>query len=170
MTADFETWLNEVAPPDEIDPGVRPAGAERRLREIFDRRGPISVQELRAEGQKIQLDLARDAVDLVLRDMRATTKAAPNIDLRLDNVYGLIVSYNGGFTTPAMMSMHNPEATREIADYLQGQIMEDSAVWTAWPTCATHRNGLYAQVHEDVAVWYCRTGNHPVAAIGQLAP
>ncbi len=59
MTADFETWLNEVAPRDELDPGVRPTGAEQWLREIFVRRGPIPVQELRAEGQEIQMDLAQ---------------------------------------------------------------------------------------------------------------
>ena len=69
-----------------------------------------------------------------------------------------------------MMALQNPDARCEIADYLQGAIMEDSAVLSGWPTCPTHWNGLYAQVHEDAAVWYCRTGNHPVAAIGQLAP
>jgi hypothetical protein len=69
-----------------------------------------------------------------------------------------------------MMSIRDPEATREIADYLQGEIMEDSAVWAAWPTCPEHHNGLHAQVHDDAAVWYCRTGNHAVAAIGHLAP
>jgi hypothetical protein len=170
MTADFETWLNQVAPADEIDPGVRAAGAEQVLREIFDRRGPISVQKFRDEGQNFEMVLAQDAVALVLRDVHATTKARPNVELRHDDEYGLIVSYNGGWTTPAMMAMKNPEATCEIADYLQGEIMEDSAVWTAWPSCPTHRNGLYAQVHDDAAVWYCRTGDHPIAAIGQLAP
>lgn len=170
MTADFETWLERVAPSDELGPGVRPAGAEQLLRQIFDRRGPISVQEVHLEGQKIQMDLAQGAVALVLRDLHATTKARPNVELRYDNEYGLIVTYNGGWTTTAIVSLQNPEATCEIADYLQGEIVEDSEVWTAWPTCPTHRNGLYAQAHNDAALWYCRTGNHPVAAIGQLAP
>lgn len=170
MTVDFDMWLNQVAPLDEFDPGVRPAGAEKLLREIFDRRGPISVQELRAESRSLQMDLAQDAVALVLRDVHATTKARPNVEIRHDDEYGLIVSYDGNWTTPAMMAMKNPEATCEIADYLQGEIVEDSAVWTAWPICPTHRNGLYAQVHDDAAVWYCRTGTHSVAAIGQLVP
>jgi hypothetical protein len=168
MTADFETWLDQVARRDELEPGVRPAGAERLLREIFDRRGPISVQELRAEGQEIQMGLAQAAVSLVLRDLHATTKARPNVELRHDEEYGLVVTYNGGWTTPATMSMQNPEATCEIADYLQGEIVADREVWTAWPTCPRHGNGLYAQVHEDAAVWHCRTGSHRVAAIGQL--
>jgi len=170
MTVDFERWLNQVASPDELDPAVLTASARQLLREIFDQRGPISVQELRAEVEKFQLDLAQDAVALVLRDLHATTKARPNIKLRYDDEYGLIVSYDGGWSTPAMTALQNPDATCEIADYLQGAIMEDGAVWSAWPTCPTHWNGLYAQVHQDAAVWYCRFGNHPVAAIGQLAP
>ncbi len=170
MTADFQTWLNQVAPADELDPGVRPAGAVQLLRQIFDRRGPISVQELHSERQTIQMDLAQGAVALVLRDLRATTKARPNVELRHDDEYGLVVTHNGGWTTPAMMSMQNPQATCEIADYLQGETVEDSEVRAAWPTCPTHRNGLYARVHDDSAVWFCRTGNHPAAPIGALAP
>jgi hypothetical protein len=170
MASDFKTWLDQVAPPDELDPGVPAAGAARLLRQIFDRRGPITVDELRAEEQRFQMELARDAVVLVLRDLHATTDARPDIELRFDDEYGLIVSYNDGWTTPPMSSMQDPEATREIADYLQGEIVEDSAVWTAWPTCPTHHNGLYAQLHNDAAVWYCRTGDHAVAAIGYLAP
>ena len=170
MTIDFETWLDQVSPLDELDPGVRPPGTERVLREIFDQRGPIPVAELRLAGQQIEMGLARDAVALVLRDVHATTTARPHVEVRHDDEFGLVVSYNSGFTTPAMTAMQNPEATQEIADYLQGEIMEDSAVWTAWPTCPAHHNGLYAQVHDGVPVWYCRTGYHPVAAIGQLAP
>jgi hypothetical protein len=79
MAVDFETWRNHVAPRDELDPGLRPAGADELLRRIFDRRGPISVQELRAEGQKIEMDLARGAVALVLRDVNATTSARPTL-------------------------------------------------------------------------------------------
>ena len=170
MIVAFETWLHEVAPRDELDPGARPAGAEELLRQIFDLRGPISVQDLRAEGEKCQLDLARGAVALVLRDVHATTEARPNVEVRLDDEDGLIVGYNGGWTTPPMMSLRNPEATREIADYLQGEVMENNAVWAAWPTCSKHQIGLHAHVHDDAAVWYCRTGDHAVAGIGHLTP
>jgi hypothetical protein len=45
VTADYETWLDEVASLDERDPGVRPAGAEELLREIFDRLGPIPAED-----------------------------------------------------------------------------------------------------------------------------
>ena len=166
MTADYETWLDQVAPLEERDPGVRPAGAEELLREIFHRLGPISAEELRAEGRRVTTELAREAIALVLHDLHATTEARPNIELRHDDEYGLIVTYNGGWTTPAMLSVQHPEATCEIADYLQGEIVED--IWTAWPTCPSHRNGLRAEPSGGDAFWYCRTAKHEVAAIGQL--
>lgn len=66
MSADFEIWPEEVAPRDKLDPGGRPAGTDRVLREIFDQRGPSAVTELRLAGQQIQMDLARGAVALVV--------------------------------------------------------------------------------------------------------
>ena len=121
-------------------------------------------------GQQIMMDLARDAAALVMRDVHATTEARPTIQIRHDGDFGLVVSYNGDFSTPAMTAMQNPEATREIADYLQGHVMEDGAVWAAWPTCPEHQHGLHAEVQGTVAVWHCRTGNHSVASIGELTP
>ncbi|MCW2495847.1 hypothetical protein [Jatrophihabitans sp.] len=168
MRSDFEVWLNQVAPRDELDPGVRPAGADRVLREIFDDRGPISQEEVRAAGRRIQLGLAAHAVALVLRDLHATTEARPNVDVRYDDEYGLVVSYNGGWTTPPMSAMRDPEATAEIADYLQGEIVED--LWGGWPSCPAHSNGAHAETLGGDAVWYCRYGKHPVAVIGSLAP
>jgi hypothetical protein len=168
VTADFEAWLDQVAPRDDLDPGVRPVGAEHLLREIFDRRGSVSAEELQAEGQRVQLELAEQAAALVLRDLHRTTKARPNVEIRHDHEYGLVVSYNGGWTTPAMSALRNPEATTEIAGYLQGEIVED--VWTGWPTCPTHSNGLYAETVDGEAVWYCRYGKHPIAIVGHLSP
>jgi hypothetical protein len=76
------------------------------------------------------------------------------------------VIYNGGYTTPAVVSVQHPEVTCEIADYLQGEIVED--LWTAWPTCPAHRSGLHAMASNGDAIWFCRTGKHRVAAVGQL--
>lgn len=168
MTADYGTWLEMVTPGDDDDPGVRAAGADRFLREVFDRRGPISVEELDAESHRWALNLAREAVDLVIHDLHATTDARPVVDVRLDEEYGLIVSYNGGYSTPSMHSMQNPEATSEIGDYLQGEIADD--LWTVWPTCKSHGGGLDAKARDGQAVWHCRLGNHRVATIGQLTP
>ena len=168
MTADYGAWLDTVAPHDDDDPGIRAAGADRFLREVFDRRGPISVEELDAESNLLVMRLARAAVDLVVRDLRATTDARPVVDVRHDEEYGLIVAYNGGYSTPSMHSMQNPEATSEIGDYLQGEIADD--LWTVWPTCKAHGGGLDAKARDGEAIWHCRLGDHRVAAIGQLAP
>jgi hypothetical protein len=168
VTSDYATWLEQVAPRVEREPGFRPLGAEGFLREVFERRGPVSIEELDAEAHRAASNLARTAVDLVLHDLHATTDARPLIELRDDEEYGVIVSYNGGYTTPAFDSMEHPEATCEIADYLQGEIVED--VWTVWPTCPSHHGGLHARSSEGGAYWYCRAENHQVAAIGQLAP
>jgi hypothetical protein len=166
VTADFERWLSQVTPRDDLDPGLRPAGADRLLREIFERRGPISFEELHAEGREIEMDLARHAVRLVQHDLHATGRARPNITTSHDDEYSLIVMYNGGWTTPAMTSMQHPQSTCEIADYVQGEIVED--IGAAWPTCPSHRSGLHAETDGAEAIWYCRTGKHRVAAIGQL--
>ena len=167
MTTDYATWLAQVAPRDENDPGVRPPGADRFLTGVFTRRGPISVQELAVEADRVTDDLARTAVDLVLHDLHTTTDARPVVEIRHDLEYGLIVSYNGGYTTPAFTSMQNPEATVEIADYLQAEISED--IWTVWPTCPTHGRGLHAAASGGEAAWVCRADGHQVAVIGQLA-
>jgi hypothetical protein len=168
VSTDYATWLEQVAPQDSNDPGVRPAGADRFLHEVFNRRGPISVEALRVEADRLAMDLARTAVDLVLRDLHTTTDARPVVEIRHDVEYGLIVSYNGGYTTRAFSSMQNPEATVEIADYLQGEIAED--VWTVWPICPTHGCGMNPVTSEVGAVWVCRADEHHVAAIGQLTP
>jgi hypothetical protein len=168
VTADFERWLCEVAPADEQDLGARAVDAERVLREVFDRRGPIFVEQLSAHWLQIQMDLAQRAVVLVLRDLHATTNLRPDVDLRQDEEFGPIVSYNGGFTAPDFMSVARPEATCEIADYLQAWIVDDAAVWTAWPTCPRDGDGVHAKVHAQAGVWYCTIGKHGLAEIGQL--
>ncbi|MDQ2751134.1 MAG: hypothetical protein M3Y44_16625 [Actinomycetota bacterium] len=168
MTADYRAWLEVVARGDDDDSGVRAAGVDRCLREVFDRRGLISAEELDAEAHRLAVDLARAAVELVKHDLHATTDARPVVNVRHDEEYGLIVAYNGGYSTPSMHSMQNPEATSEIADYLQGEIADD--LWTVWPTCKSHGGGLDAKARDGEAVWHCRLGDHSVAAIGRLAP
>jgi hypothetical protein len=165
---DYAMWLEQVAPQDQSDPGVRPDGADRFLQEIFAHLGPISVGELKVEADRVAERLARTAVDLVLHDLHATTDARPLVEIRLDDEYGLIISYNGGYTTPAFSSMQNPEATVEIAAHLQGEIAED--VSTVWPVCPSHRCGLDAKASDGEAVWSCRADGHQVATIGELAP
>ena len=128
---------------------------------------PIDADEPGIEADRSALDLARCAADLVLQDLHRTTDARPVIEVRHDVEYGLIVSYNGGYSTPAMGSLQNPEATAEVAAYLQGEITGD--VWSVWPTCPIHGSGLDAVAADGSAIWACRADGHRVAVIGQLA-
>jgi hypothetical protein len=164
---DYEAWRKQVAPQDGSDPGVRPDGADTFMQEVFARFGPISVEELKAEAHRVVLDLARTAVDLVRRDLHRTTDVRPLVEVRLDPELGLIISYNAGYTTPAFTAMQYPEATVEIADYLQGEIVGD--LWTVWPVCPSHGSGLDPKISDGKAVWSCRAEAHVVAVIGGLA-
>jgi len=166
VPADYDAWLAEVAPTDPQDPGVRPAGADAFLRDVFDRLGPVSREVLRTEGERVAIQLATQAVELVLHDLRVTTIARPTITVLSDETGALIVTYDGSHSTPVMMSMRHPEATCEIAAYLQSEIAED--LWTAWPACRAHGSGLHPMHADGDAFWYCRAGNHQVAAIGGL--
>jgi hypothetical protein len=168
MTVDYASWLRQVGPPGAGDPGARPLGADRLLRQVFDRLGPISVDELRREVNQEAMGLARTAADRVRHDVQATIDAHPVIEVRDDDDYGPIVSYNGGYTTAPFQSLRHPEATCEIADYLQGEIVQD--VWAVWPICPAHQCGVDARPSDGEAYWYCRAHNHQVAVIGQLAP
>lgn len=58
-------------------------------------------------------------------------------------------------------------AKAEMADYVQSQLM-DVGVDHFWPTCVEHNRGLHAAVRDGTAVWFCRGGDHTVAAVGTL--
>jgi hypothetical protein len=55
----------------------------------------------------------------------------------------------------------------EVSDFMQGEVVED--LWRGWPVCPDHVGTVLAQVTNNVAVWFCRSGGHAVAAIGRLA-
>lgn len=166
VTDEFDAWLDQVASRDTNDPGTRPAGADEWLRATFDRHGPLSAQALRREASKLATQLAREAVERFLRDLHSTTDEGPLIEIRQDDEYGLVVSYDGGYTAPPFFAMRQAEATRELADYLQTEVHGDMS--RAWPTCPEHGVGLHAATSGDQAVWLCRTGAHSVAVIGEL--
>lgn len=66
----------------------------------------------------------------------------------------------------------HPEAGKEpvtalvmVADEAQDAIMD--SIWGAWPTCPEHNLGVHAREHDGPAVWWCASGGHAVARIGQ---
>jgi hypothetical protein len=122
------------------------------------------------ESEK-QLVLARLAVGLVEADLDRTAGFAAmrfDVDVRTvnDEFELVVVSYRGSYKTPAIFSLQHPEATAEVADYLQDLIQDK--ISATWPVCPQHDRGLYAQVDRGEAVWYCRSGQHIVSKIGSL--
>ena len=161
----FQAWVASLTEADHGDIGGEPvAGTVDFLAAVFDEHGPIEVEQVAVIWAARQESLAREAVDLVAADIRATTTAAIDIDVRWqDDLLG--VSFNGNYQTPAMFSISGPEAICEVAENLQDHVMDE--VWTVWPVCPTHGRGLAPQPVDGTAAWVCPSG-HTVAAIGNL--
>jgi hypothetical protein len=113
-----------------------------------------------------QVKLARENVDVVLTDIHRTTDVRPEV--LVDSFRSVVrIAYGSGFTTPSVRATANPQALVETADYLKDQVVED--VWSPWPVCPLHEiGGVQAEVHDGVAVWWCRFADHLVAEVGQL--
>jgi hypothetical protein len=155
------------------DGGTPAAGFPEFKQEVFRDRGPISSAAFEQAYNERQLLLAGHAVALVEADIEraAELDVLPfDVGIRpisIDDDYELlVVSYRGNFQTPVMFSLRHPESTVEVADNMQDHIVEE--IHAAWPVCPIHDRGLYAQVDQGDAVWYCRSGGHAVSKIGEL--
>jgi hypothetical protein len=170
----FAAWMATLAgEPDPLDhSGALSVGLVDFTRSIFRERGAISPSEFEQAYNDRQLELARQAVDMVEADVRRTAGIGEmrfDVGLKeIDDDVNLVISYGGSFQTPVMFSLRHPESTVEVADNLQDHVVE--LLHRAWPVCGAHDRGLYAQVDGSDAVWYCRSGNHRVSRIGELGP
>ena len=79
---------------------------------------------------------------------------------------GIRISIDDGYTAPSMWAVERAEAFAEVADYFQEQLDQSGA--GAWPVCERHDLGLHAEVHDGMAVWWCRRFQHAVAPVGSL--
>lgn len=171
MTRDFATWVESVLPPAEPDPGgdvgVRPVGTMEFLREIFDERGPVSTAAVSAAWRERALALTRTGVELFRADLERTSGVRPVIDVWWsDELNTPVAEYYSNYTTPPLISIRAPEAICEVADNLRDHAVED--LWRGWPECPYDGRALHPQPVDGRAVWYCRTGDHVVAPIGEL--
>jgi len=169
VTDDFQAWLDSLhlQDPDPAgDVGQLAPGALEVLRDLFDQRGPISREEVDRVGQELETALAGRAVSLVRADIRRTTALTPDIAVWRHGDGGLVVSYNGDYSTPAFTSMREPEALCEVADNLRDHVMDD--LWTVWPQCPSDEHGLDPRIVDGVATWCCRLDNHVVSPLGEL--
>jgi hypothetical protein len=112
------------------------------------------------------LAVARRAVARVVADLHRTTAERPSVAVDAWQGSSVRIVVNGGFTAPSVWERTTPEAIAEVADYIQEQLDQDLG---CWPVCEAHNVGLHAEARDGVAVWWCRLGEHRVAAIGELA-
>jgi hypothetical protein len=145
-----------------------PPEARTLLRRIFDQHGPVSSGQVERLGYEHQVALARVAVDLVGRDIAATTdQQAPPFEHRAEE--GAVrVAFWGRYATTTVVGLTQEEVTVQLAGFLQEEVMRDQR--RTWPECADHRAGLHPSRESGRAVWMCRTGDHVVAAVGELPP
>jgi hypothetical protein len=169
-SADFVAWYVSIVEPDlgEAWPVDEKRQREEFLRrwflKFYDAHGPVPKEVVLAEFVVDQVRLAAENVAIVMPDIERSSGLRPIV--AVDNYMSLVrISFNGGYTTPSVWAWENPEALVEVADYLQEQMMNDAGVW---PSCPAHTQVLLPEVHGDAAVWWCRTGDHTVARIGDL--
>jgi hypothetical protein len=161
VVSTFDSWLASLG-------AGMTAEARTLLRRIFDEHGPVSPEHVERIGREHQVALARVAVDLVGRDLAATTdQEAPPFECRYEE--GAVrVAFRGRYARTTVDGLTQQDVTVEVAEFLQEEIIRDLQ-W-AWPGCADHRSGLHPARNSDRAAWNCRAGGHVVAAIGELAP
>ncbi len=112
---------------------------------------------------------AERALAPVIADLERACDIPASIWIATESGYPTIWVSNGRSSGYAGTPMdENPEVAKaEMADYVQGQLM-DQDIERFWPSCLEHGRGLHAEVREGAAVWFCRGGEHAVAAIGHL--
>ncbi|MGQ0831417.1 MAG: hypothetical protein ACT4OV_07045 [Microthrixaceae bacterium] len=112
---------------------------------------------------------AERALAPVLEDLARTCEIPASIWVTWEDGYPRVWVSNGdsyGYSSAPIHQDH--EMTKaEMADYVQEQLM-DIGVERFWPTCHEHNRGLHAEVRDGTAVWFCRGGDHTIAALGLL--
>ena len=186
MALEFATWLAEVDPLDEKDPGIRSPRWLAWLSQTFQERGAISrakVEDLAA----VELDRmstedlakAKELLPVVIADARA---AGVELDVRL-----LVSDQEGsrllrvevrcdpsrGYETDGI-DLFIPIATDAellagLADQVQTFCAWDKYHNVIWPLCPDHQVRGHADLLADPAVWTCSAaGGHMIARIGEL--
>lgn len=117
-----------------------------------------------------KLTTAGEAVALTLTDWASIGGSAQLVTVALDADDEVCILVNGGGTTPSATGTDADDLAVSVADYLQAELMEAEVAFRVWPTCPAHGVGLHAQATDGGPGWWCRTGQHPVAALGSMPP
>jgi hypothetical protein len=162
-----EAWLASLYAPDDVPSDDDLNGPTLRwLRRYHSTNGPDSRDVVADALLAYQLALAEEAAAAALHDLEIATDLRPRVAVEDHDGLGVRIWINGGYTAPSMLALDKPEAFAELADYFQGQLDQSGA--GAWPVCDRHDLGLHAEVHDGVAVWWCRKFQHAVAPVGHF--
>jgi hypothetical protein len=146
---------------DGADPALLAASARELLAALLFQPG--------FDDEPGWLAALEEALEMVKADLRAsglpdavrlyTWDGSPNagVDAWAANSSGVGISPEAGKDPVTALVM--------VADEAQDAIMH--SVWGAWPACPEHGLGVHAREHDGAAVWWCATGGHAVARIGQ---
>jgi hypothetical protein len=158
----FDTWFVSIVQ----ESAERRAEVMPWFRRLYDTHGAMTAGEVETAWGLDVLNAAERAVALTLNDVHRTTPWRPAI--HLSDLYGngLAITVEGHTRGATTADPTDDQAiVCEIADHIQEDLCERYALW---PVCARHDAGLHAEVHDGAAVWWCRLGNHAVAAVGAL--
>lgn len=155
----FDDWVASFG--DSVS-----AGGRTFLRAVFDEQGPVSPDEAQRLGHAHQLACAREAVTLLGRDISATSGLEPPLFEYRDEGDAIRLCHRGQYATTPISGLTQAEVTVEVADFIQGEVMED--LHRPWPECREHGTGLHPTLSSDHAAWACRSGPHVIADIGQI--
>ena len=136
-------------------------------RAVFDACGPVDDDVVGVLWLEAQVEATESAVALMMVDLSVVSQVLPEIEV--DAFEAVRVTCDGALRQPAVQSApwRHSEIAVEIIQTIQSLSQFDD--WVTWPMCLDHDlDALCPAVHNDVAWWRCRAGDHMVAPVGDL--
>ncbi|WP_426573826.1 hypothetical protein [Aquihabitans sp. McL0605] len=117
-----------------------------------------------------RLEDLEKALEQVRADLERTWEGSVLVEAVInESDYPMVLVNGSGSSGGIDLAGPRHQLVAEVADYVQSQLM-DQYVTRFWPACREHDRGLHSAVRDDVAVWWCRGGEHVVSGIGGLDP
>lgn len=168
MDPELEAWLSDTVLPDFGPQVGYDEIALAFFRDLYTSHGAPTGEQLWTAAASHQFELAKEAVLALGADILATITDREIWIAPLICGYVVRISCNNEFSSHdggRMVSFGPAQALLEVATTVQDLITEQH--WMVWPECAEHGRALLAE-RGHPPVWVCRSGPHPVAAVGEL--
>jgi hypothetical protein len=165
-------WLSELGSDEEVDPAIRvrqeheAAAGRGWLQRLYESEGPVDRQTAGTAIELRQLELVAWAVEVVRTDVERVTNLRPTLEVTTFEDDCIGVAYGASRSSVMALGIEPESVLAAVADNVQEHVIDDVGTW--WPWCDTHRTGVTAELRRDEAVWWCRKGDHRVAAVGDL--